>query len=72
LNWWLLTIDVAGKDPANVRSILKIESAKAFDTIYTDEVDDSTKIRAEVIVDGESSLIKAGQLRDLFSKVSKL
>lgn len=72
LNWWLLTFDADGKDPANVRSVLKSEPAKAFDTIYTDEVDDSTKIRAEVIVDGESSLIEAGQLRNLFEKVSKL
>lgn len=72
LNWWLLAFDVTGTDPVEVRSILKSESAKAFDTIYTNKVDDSTKIRAEVIVDGESSLIKAGNLRDLFNQVSKL
>ena len=72
LNWWLLTFDADGKDPADVRSVLKSESAKAFDTVYSDEVDDSTKIRAEVIVDGESSVIEAGQLRDLFNQVSKL
>ncbi|MHA2025889.1 MAG: hypothetical protein ACW98U_08300 [Candidatus Thorarchaeota archaeon] len=72
LNWWLLTFDVKGKDPASVKSILKSESAKTFDTVYSDVVDDITKIRAEVVVDGESSLIEAGQLRDLFDQVSKL
>jgi len=72
LNWWLLTFDIDGKDPVDVKNILKSESARAFDTIYTDEVEDSTKIRAEVIVNGESSMIEAGQLKDLFDQVSKL
>ncbi len=72
LNWWLLTFDVEGKDPADVKTVLKSESARAFDTIYTDEVDDSTKIRAEVILDSESSIIESGQLKDLFEQVSKL
>ncbi|MGY5865240.1 MAG: hypothetical protein RTV41_11615 [Candidatus Thorarchaeota archaeon] len=72
LNWWLLTFDVEGKDPASVKSVLKSEPAKTFDTIYSDVVDESAKIRAEVVVDGESSLIEAGQLRDLFDLVSKL
>lgn len=72
LNWWLLAFDVTGKDPVDIKSVLKSESAKTFDTIYTDKDDDSTKIRAEVIVDGESSLIEAGQLRNLFDQVSKL
>ncbi|MFW9927090.1 MAG: hypothetical protein ACFFDM_10000 [Candidatus Thorarchaeota archaeon] len=72
LNWWLLSFDVHGKDPTNVRGIVKSESAKNFDTIYLDEVDDSTMLRAEVIVDGESPLIETGQLRNLFDQVSKL
>ncbi len=72
LNWWLLAYDVTGKDPVDIKNVLKSESAKTFDTIYTNKVDDSTKIRAEVIVDGESSLIEAGQLRNLFDQVSKL
>ncbi len=72
LNWWLLTFDIDGKDPVDVKNILKSESARAFDTIYTDEVEDSTKIRAEVIVSGESSMIETGQLKDLFDQVSKL
>ncbi|MHA1950226.1 MAG: hypothetical protein ACW987_10155 [Candidatus Thorarchaeota archaeon] len=71
-NWWLLTFDVRGKDPANVKKVLKSEPAKAFDTVYTDTVDGSTMIRAEVVVDGGSSLVEAGQLRDLFNHVSKL
>ncbi len=72
LNWWLLAFDVTGKNPVDIKSVLKSESAKTFDTIYTNKVDDSTKIQAEVIVDGESSLIEAGQLRNLFDQVSKL
>ena len=72
LNWWLLTFDVEGKDPASVKSVLKSESAKTFDTVYSDAVDESAKIRAEVVVDGDSSLIEAGQMRDLFDLVSKL
>ncbi|MFW9794740.1 MAG: hypothetical protein ACFFEE_10585 [Candidatus Thorarchaeota archaeon] len=72
LNWWLLTFNVTGKDPAAVKAIQKSESAKTFDTVYLDEVDDSTKLRAEVIVDSESSLIEAGHLKDLFNQVSKL
>jgi hypothetical protein len=72
LNWWLLTIDVEGKEPASVKGVRKSESAKAFDTVYTDVVDDSAVIRAEVIVDGGSSLIEAGQLQALFDLVSKL
>jgi hypothetical protein len=71
-NWWLLSFDVEGKDPAKVKKVLKSEPAKAFDTIYTDTVDDSAMIRAEVVVDGGSSLVEAGQLRDLFNHVSKL
>jgi hypothetical protein len=72
LNWWLITFDVKGKDSAKIRGVLKSESAKAFDTIYTDDVDDTTLIRAEVVVDSESSLIRTGQLQDLFELVSKL
>jgi hypothetical protein len=72
LNWWLLTFYVKAKDPASIKTVLKSEPAKGFDTIYTDEVDDSTMIRAEVVVDRGSSLIKAGQLRSLFDLVSKL
>jgi hypothetical protein len=72
LNWWLLTFDVKGKDPASIKGVLKSEPAKGFDTMYTDEVDDSTMIRAEVVVDSGSTLIRAGQLRDLFELVSKL
>ena len=72
LNWWLITIDVKGKDPASIKSVLKSEPAKAFDTIYIDEMDDTTTIRAEVVVDGGSPLVKAGQLQDLFDLVSNL
>lgn len=72
LNWWLLTFDVEGKDPVKVKSVLKSESAKVFETIYTDTVDGSAKIRAEVVIHGESSLIEAGHIRNLFDRVSNL
>jgi len=72
LNWWLITFDMKGKDPASIKGVLKSEPAKAFDTIYIDEMDDSTTIRAEVVVDGSSPLLKAGQLQDLFDLVSNL
>ena len=72
LNWWLITFEVKRKDSASIKDVLKSEPAKAFDTIYTDEMDDSMLIRAEVVVDGGSPLIEAGQLQDLFDLVSKL
>ncbi|MFW9812011.1 MAG: hypothetical protein ACFFF9_06080 [Candidatus Thorarchaeota archaeon] len=72
LNWWLITFEVKGKDPASIKSLLKSEPAKAFDTIYTEDVDDSTLIRAEVVVDGGSPLVKTGQLQGLFELVSNL
>lgn len=71
LNWWLLTIDVEGHTKSSVKSQLKAGSLKGFDAVYTDEIEDSLKIQAEIITDDESSSLAVGQLRDLFELVSK-
>jgi hypothetical protein len=71
LNWWLLSIDVEGQTQSSAKSQLKAGSLKGFDAVYVNEVDDSVKIQAEVIAGDESSSLEAGQLRDLFERVSK-
>lgn len=71
LNWWLLTIDVEGHTRSSAKSQLKAGSLKGFDAVYTDEIEDSLKIQAEIITGDESSSLAVGQLRDLFELVSK-
>ncbi|MFW9787636.1 MAG: hypothetical protein ACFFE2_03330 [Candidatus Thorarchaeota archaeon] len=71
LNWWLLSIDVEGQTPSTAKSQLKAGSLKGFDAIYVNEAEDSIKIQAEVLAGEESSALQAGQLRDLFERVSK-
>jgi len=71
LNWWLLSIDVAGHTRSSVKSQLKAGSLKGFDAVYVTEIEDSVKIQAEVIARNESSSLSVGQLRGLFERVSK-
>lgn len=71
LTWWLLSIDVEGHTQSSARSQLKAGSIKGFDAVYTAEIGDSVKIQAEVVADDESSSLEVGQLRDLFTRVSK-
>jgi hypothetical protein len=71
LNWWLLSIDVEGHTQSSAKSQLKAGSIKGFDAVYTNEIENSVKIQAEVIAGDESSSLKVGQMRDLFERVSK-
>ena len=70
LNWWLLSIDVEDQTPSSAKSQLKAGSLKGFDAVYTNEIDGSVKVQAEVIADDESSSLEVGQLRSLFERVS--
>ncbi|MFX1559498.1 MAG: hypothetical protein ACFFBL_02810, partial [Promethearchaeota archaeon] len=71
LNWWLLSIEVEKHTLSSVKSQLKSGSLKAFETVYAAEIDGIIKVQAEVIAGDESSSLEAGQLRDLFERVSK-
>ncbi len=71
LNWWLLSIDAEKQTLSSVKSQLKAGSLQGFETVYAIEVDGIVKIQAEVIAGDESSSLEAGQLRDLFERVSK-
>jgi hypothetical protein len=72
LNWWLLSFDVEGLSSSGVKSQLKVGSLESFDAVYVSGAEDSIKIQAEVIAGDESSSLEAGQLRNLFERVSKL
>lgn len=71
LNWWLLSIDAGKFTLSSVKSQLRAGSIEGFETVYAAEMDDTVKIQAEVIAKDESSSLEAGQLRDLFERVSK-
>lgn len=71
LNWWLVSIDVEGHTQSSVKSQLKAGSLKGFDAVYTNEIEGSVKVQAEVIAGDESSTLEVGQLRSLFERVSK-
>ena len=71
LNWWLLSINVEKHTLSSVKNQLKAKSLQGFETVYAAEVDEKVKIQAEVIAGDESSSLEAGQLRDLFERVSK-
>jgi hypothetical protein len=71
LNWWLLSIEVIGYSLSSVKSQLRVGSLSGFDTVYASESDDSVGIYAEVVAGDESSSLEAGQLRNLFERVSK-
>jgi hypothetical protein len=71
LNWWSLSIEVEGYSQSSVKNQLKVGSLSGFDTVYVSESDDLVRIHAEVVAGDESSYLEAGQLRNLFERVSK-
>ena len=71
LTWWLLSIDAKKHTLSSVKSQLKAGSLQGFETVYAAEIDGIVKVQAEVIAGDETSSLEAGQLRDLFERVSK-
>ena len=71
-NWWIASIEVKGADPANIRALQRSKVANAFESIYSDEVDDLTHLEVEVVQSEGSPYLFVEQLQDLFESASKL
>jgi len=71
-NWWNLSIEVKGADSANIRAIQRSKLADAFESIYSNEVDNKIHLEAEVVLTNGPPFLLVEQLQELFASASKL
>jgi len=71
-NWWVASIAVKGADAASIRSLQRSKVANAFESIYSDEVDDIIHLEVEVVQSEEPPYLLVEQLNNLYANASKL
>ncbi|MGY5880015.1 MAG: hypothetical protein RTV31_07175 [Candidatus Thorarchaeota archaeon] len=71
-NWWIASIAVKGADTASIRGLQRSKVADAFESIYSNEVDDIIHLEVEVVQSEGPSYLLVEQLQTLFESASKL
>ena len=71
-NWWILSIEANDPDSTTFRALQKSNLAEVFDAIYLDEIEGSTYIQTEVVLDSVKEYLEAENLNELFVKVCKI
>ncbi len=70
-NWWAVVIGLEGVKTARLRKSLNEQISERFEALYVVNVDGSTEIQAEVVLDETNAPVEVIDIRSLFETASK-